>query len=393
LTYDFVSGDFMNINASAPPWGNRSLITTTIFDDPYSVVGGNPHPIATNANTVFPAFGAFGVMDPNIDPPRVQSWNVTLEKQVGDNWSATANYLGRHTDHLWAQVALNPGTFLGLGPCVINGVSYPVCSTNANLNQRRKLTLENPREGGLLGFVDQYNSVGWQNYEGLRLTMTRRAGLHGVSVNGNYTVAKCEGTATPGSFAQIASGYTNPDNPDMDKGHCDQDRTHLVNASVGYMTPEVGNSVATAIVSNWRVSGILSARSGAWMNIITGVDNALNGQIGQRPNKVSDDFYGAKTLNSYLNRAAFASPAPGTFGNLPYRAVQGPGYWSIDMALSKIIQLGGTRNLEVRLESFNITNNFNWGLPALNLSQSQFGRITTNGGTPRIMQFGLKYGF
>jgi hypothetical protein len=38
----------MNINASAPPWGNRSLITTTIFDDPYSVVGGNPHPIATN---------------------------------------------------------------------------------------------------------------------------------------------------------------------------------------------------------------------------------------------------------------------------------------------------------------------------------------------------------
>ena len=28
LTYDFPSGDYMNINASAPPWGNRSLITT-----------------------------------------------------------------------------------------------------------------------------------------------------------------------------------------------------------------------------------------------------------------------------------------------------------------------------------------------------------------------------
>jgi hypothetical protein len=54
LTYDFPSGDFMNINASAPPWGNRSLITTTNFDDPYSVVGGNPHPIATNANTSLP---------------------------------------------------------------------------------------------------------------------------------------------------------------------------------------------------------------------------------------------------------------------------------------------------------------------------------------------------
>ena len=48
---------------------------------------------------------------------------------------------------------------------------------------------------------------------------------------------------------------------------------------------------------------------------------------------------------------------------------------------------------EVRLESFNLTNNFNWGAPVTNLNQSQFGRITTNGGTPRIMQFGIKYGF
>ena len=393
LTYDFPSGDFMNINASAPPWGNRSLITTTIFDDPYSVVGGNPHPIATNANTVFPAFGAFGVMDPNIEPPRVQSWNVTLEKQLGDNWSATANYLGRYSDHLWAEVGINPGVFMGLGPCTINGVAYPVCSTNANLNQRRKFTLENPREGGLLGFVDRHNSVGWQTYQGLRLTMTRRAGSNGVSISGNYTLSHCIGTATPGSFAQIASGYTNPDNPEMDKGHCDQDRKHLANATVGYQTPEVSNRAVRLLASNWRVSGILSVRSGQWLNITTGVDNALNGQLLQRPNQVSDDVYGPKTLNNFLNRAAFASPAPGTFGNLEYRAVEGPAYWAIDIALSRMISLGTTRSLEARLEAFNVTNRFNWGLPATNLNQSQFGRITTNGGTPRILQFGIKYGF
>ena len=166
LTYDFPSGDFMNINASAPPWGNRSLITTTRFDDPYAIVGGNPHPIATNANTVFPAFGAFGVMDPNIEPPRVQSWNITVEQQLWQNWSVTANYLGRYSDHLWAEVGLNPGVFLGLGPCTINGASFAVCSTNANLNQRRKLSLESPALAGTLGFIDQHNAVGWQTYRG-----------------------------------------------------------------------------------------------------------------------------------------------------------------------------------------------------------------------------------
>ena len=75
-----------------------------------------------------------------------------------------------------------------------------MCSTNANLNQRRKFSLENPREGGLLGFVDQHNDAGWQKYQGVRLTMTRRAGLNGVSISANYTRSYCIGTATPGSF-------------------------------------------------------------------------------------------------------------------------------------------------------------------------------------------------
>ena len=104
----------------------------------------------------------------------------------------------------------------------------------------------------------------------------------------------------------------------MDEGHCDQDRKHVANGTLGYQTPEFDGPLGI-IASNWRVSGILSVRSGAWLNITTGVDNALNGQIGQRPNKVSDDVYGAKTLDSYLNRAAFAAPAPGTFGDLEYR--------------------------------------------------------------------------
>ena len=382
----------MNINASAPPWGNRSLITTTIFDDPYSVVGGNPHPIATNANTVYPAFGAFGVMDANINPPRVQSWNVTLEKQLGTNWSAAVNYLGRYSDHLWAEEAINPGVFMGLGPCAINGVSYTVCTTNANLNQRRKFSLENPKEGALLGFVDEHNDVGWQTYQGMRLTLQRRS-ANGVSLSGNYTLAHCVGTATPGSFAQIASGYTNPDNPDMDKGHCDQDRKHLANVTAGFQTPQFNNRLLDLVASNWRLTGILGVRSGTWLNITTGVDNALNGQLQQRPNQVSDDVYGAKTLDSYLNRAAFGLPAPGTFGNLEYRAVEGPGYWAIDTGLSRLIRVGGTRSLELRIETFNLTNRFNWGNPATNLNQSQFGRITTNGGAQRIMQFGIKYGF
>ena len=49
MGYDFMAGEYHNINSSAPPFGNRSLITDPPgrMDDPYRAVGGDPHPIVT----------------------------------------------------------------------------------------------------------------------------------------------------------------------------------------------------------------------------------------------------------------------------------------------------------------------------------------------------------
>ena len=45
------------------------------------------------------------------------------------------------------------------------------------------------------------------------------------------------------------------------------------------------------------------------------------------------------------------------------------------------------------MEEFNLFNNFNWGYPATNFNSDTFGRIQIQAGGPRIMQFGVKYGF
>ena len=405
LAYDFMSSDYHQINSSAPPFGNRSLITDPPgrMDDPYAAVGGDPHPIVTNRDVGYPAFGSFGTMNPDINSPRVQTWNVTFERQFGASWGAAASYIGTYSDRLWAQTAINPGIYMGLGPCTLrDGRTYPVCSTNANLNVRRLLYQENPTEAALIGTMDLNDAIGWQEYRGLKLSVQRRS-ASGLSLSGNYTLSRCMGTKTPNTFSQIASGYTNPDDPEFDKGYCDQDRRHLASVTVGAETPSFGGGALGVLASRWRASGIVTIQSGARIDIITGRDNALNGQRNQRVNKVSDDVYAhPRTLTNYFNRAAFAQPDPGTYGNLMRNALTGPNYWSTDLAVSRQIGLASTRNLELRLEAFNLFNTFNWGIPGTeltaggwqaNLNAGTFGRITTQAGAPRIIQLGIKYAF
>ena len=195
-----------------------------------------------------------------------------------------------------------------------------MCSTNANLNQRRKLSLEDPIESAKIGALDLNSDVGWQKYPGLKLSARHRT-TNGVSLNASYPLSKCTGTATATNFNQISAGYTDPDNPDFDAGYCDQDRKHLGTVNMGYQTPDVGDGVVRALASNWRVSGILSARSGSRLNITSGRDNAFIGISAQRVDQVSDDIYGpgkgasglepGEQINNYFNRDAFAQPAPG----------------------------------------------------------------------------------
>jgi hypothetical protein len=82
--------------------------------------------------------------------------------------------------------------------------------------------------------------------------------------------------------------------------------------------------------------------------------------------------------------------------------VVGPNYWNVDVAISRALGIAATQALELRVEAFNLFNNFNWGDPAdaeaaggatSAFGSAQFGRITTQAGAPRIIQLGVKYSF
>src|SRR5919204_1289592 len=116
-------------------------------------------------------------------------------------------------------------------------------------------------EAALIGTLDLNDDIGWQEYRGLKLSVQRRS-AGGLSLNGNYTLSRCMGTKTPNTFSQISSGYSNPNDPESDKGYCDQDHRHLASITLGSETPEFSGAAMRALASHWRAAGIVSIRSG-----------------------------------------------------------------------------------------------------------------------------------
>jgi hypothetical protein len=425
---EFVNGQFFINTANAPPWGSEVRLQRPgigTLDDPFAGTGiANPFPITFDANAPFSPNGPYIVPPSDLDPTRVHAWNVSVQRQVATNMAVSASYIGNYTSNLWDVVTGNPGTIpAGIpanGPCTLNTETgrqtFPNCSA-APLPTRRELTQQNPAIGRFIGFLDYFTDQGTQKYNGLLLTFERRD-PNGLTTGVNYTLSKCLGHPTQGgSTSNAGSGYMLPVsllNPpadadarfDRDYGPCDSDRRHIFTMSATVQSPEFGSAVARAVASNWRLSGSFRASSGRPLSVTTGQDRALTGAPNvQRANQVLDNPYGAKTVDSWLNAAAFAQPALGTFGDSGRNAYVGMGYRVVDLSLVRAFRFATSHRIEARIEAFNA---FNWFRPAAaglatttganptspvtNLSNPNFGRYLASD-EPRIMQFAVKYQF
>jgi len=101
----------------------------------------------------------------------------------------------------------------------------------------------------------------------------------------------------------------------------------------------------------------------------------------------------ARTANQWFNTAAFAQPAPYTFGNTGRTILDGPGTIGCDIAEMKMFPITERQHLQFRAEAFNFINHPFFHYPSNNVSSSNFGVITGTSGDSREIQFVLKYIF
>ena len=267
-----------------------------------------------------------------------------------------------------------------------------------------------------LGGLYDISGCGRASYDALQISATRRF-RSGFTGGFQYQYSVNEGTTQGSNEAGTAQ---NTFDFESEYGTTPQDIPHTCNGSLVYMLPGEG-----FWTGGWRVGGIVNARSGVPLNVtIARPDNITvngvtvtnipggNSRGTQRPDLVPGvDPY----LNSggvrYLNPAAFATPQPGTFGNLPRNYLRGPAFAQLDLMFSKDLQFAKSQALQFRVELFNLLNRLNYeapvaalpnGAPGVPFTDAQAGTFgymlgplnrTVGLGTARQTQISLRYTF
>ncbi len=159
------------------------------------------------------------------------------------------------------------------------------------------------------------------------------------------------------------------------------------------------SATATMTVANGFVTNLPTVGNGA--QLPNGTFNAPSLPIGfvaivntpgggasrniRRPNIVSGQSFYLNNDRNIINPAAFATPAPGTFGDLSRNALIGPKFRQFDLTVNKRFRLTERANIQFRTEIFNLFNTTNFANPSATLSNalpSSTATPTTLNGVP-----------
>jgi hypothetical protein len=409
-----------------PPFGNTLNLSGVDLQNPWAnfpgatglTAGQNPMPTLSslagigvyNHNLPFPAFGGY-VNSPlrGFNPVYMNQWNLSIEKQVGQDWLLSFNYIGNSTIHMISGENINLATYIP-GNCQAGQYglrSAGPCSTTANTNQRRALYLQDPAQGQFYSGIGQIDDGGTQSYNALNLA-ARRQLSRGFTAGANYTWAHCIGD--PYNQNPPAGAGVTPANRRQWRSNCNgPDVRQLLNLNVVATAPKFSSRPLRILGSGWQVAPILFIRSAQEFTVLSGFDNALSGQGLQTPNLVSANPYPANQgVTNWISKSAFAyipgtpgAPAPPAYGNLGYNNMKGPSVFQLNLALSRNFPVWETRSIQLRAEAFNLPNHLNPTTPSNTLTAPNFGQITNdisgnNGigaGDYRVVQLAMKFVF
>ncbi|HUV70991.1 MAG TPA: carboxypeptidase-like regulatory domain-containing protein [Terracidiphilus sp.] len=333
----------------------------------------------------FPAPATLGnfALDPHYPLPYVQAWNLDIQKTLPSGVVLNIGYNGSRGNHLDTVIAprsipSSPGT----DPSICNGSlgCYP------------------------LNFTYE-KAVSFSKFNAGTVRVNKRLS-GGFAVGANYQYSHSIDDA--GALGGVGGvGVQNWQDVLGELGNSSLDVRHSVSGNYLYELPFgkdkywVTTGKGAHILEGFSVSGSFRFATGTWLSpsyqaSVTSTTCGTGGVM--RPNLTGASVMaGGGSLQQWFNPAAYAAPTNTTgycdfFGNAPRNSILGPGTVSNNMSLSKTMQMGDTRSMEIRAEMNNAFNTVQYAGVGTVVNGPKFGQVTSTG-QMRQFQFTARYRF
>ena len=365
--------------------------------------------------------------------PNTQQWNLTIQRALGKSWVFEAGYIGTHALHLReTRTSIQAKLATAAKPLTVraeDGTPFVITESTAGNGVARSNLQGFNGYGGFQIFAND----AYSHYHSLQTTLSRRwlAGYFQAA----YTWSKSTDATSSGNTA-LNTAFNDETDLKFSRGLSDFDRTHRFVVSYRYDLPfykgETG--VKGTLLTGWALSGITIFQSGVPFSVTDsaagtaylgaglasatlGAQLTPGGSIGA--GTTTGDIH--SRLNGYLSLTNFttapvadpagcvADPAfacTTAFGNLGRNIYRGPFQQNWDFSLIKNFKLTERQSLRFTTDFFNIWNHVNFANPSINdvetithdnlgnpTSDGPFGKIFSTVGTPRLIQFSLRYTF
>jgi len=363
------------------PWQTSSFGTNGVNPfPPYASVSFKPSPNATFPTQTGGQISLGASFARNFKAGITQSWNFSVEQQLGNTTSIRIAYVGSESFH---QAYVRDANFaIYCSTCNKGGHG------SANPYSQFSQILEQDS-----GATSSYNSLQLSAQHNLS---------HGFQGQTSFTWQKTFDVASTSNISFGSPEIGDPFNLRWNRGVSGLSIPFNWVSNFVYITPNMRgrNLFLREALGGWGISPIITLQSGTPFSISGGHStdlNAANPSLNENntgsgcKSNCSDraDYVtgtplkvhqGGRSnwLKSYFNRAAFVPRADGTFGNSARNVILGPSTFNVDASLTKTFLIRDRYNLQFRFEMFNALNHPVMSNPDTNPSDSTFGEI--NGG-------------
>jgi len=392
----------------------------------YGQQSGSPNPAVPiqtfGANpTGTPPFNIYGTVSPLLTP-RIHYYSMTLQHELFKNSVITVSYLGSKGQNLFLERSLN-NRQIGCWDAQNGGQQTGPAGTPSNdttLNCSRPFdSIFQTNVGGVLQpsykYILQLTNQGRSNYNALQASFRQRD-WHNFNFQYTFTWSNCidNNSTNRGGGSTVPALESPTFVPDSNRGPCDTDIRLNFNMGGTYTVPKW--SALGRAGEGWELGSVATLITGApWTPLVSqSHDHSGQDNVVARADCLQKPIYNFSDPHQFITNAgsAFAFPADGTIGTCGRNSLRVPGFREWDMNLLKTTKITERLNMQFRWEVFNVLNraNFSPSVASHNFSSSCIPGPCTNGfasisttpdslnpgvaqGSPRVMQFGLKFLF